>query len=70
MDILELIANDVVEGEMDEIADHVQEALDAGMAPKEVLDNGMLKGMNIVGEQFKEGEMFVPEVLMSAKTMD
>jgi 5-methyltetrahydrofolate--homocysteine methyltransferase len=55
---------------MDEIADHVQEALDAGMAPKEVLDNGMLKGMNIVGEQFKEGEMFVPEVLMSAKTMD
>ena len=70
MDILELIANDVVEGEMDEITDHVQEALDAGMAPKEVLDNGMLKGMNIVGEQFKEGEMFVPEVLMSAKTMD
>ena len=70
MDILEMIANDVVEGEMDEITDHVQEALDAGMAPKEVLDNGMLKGMNVVGEQFKEGEMFVPEVLMSAKTMD
>jgi 5-methyltetrahydrofolate--homocysteine methyltransferase len=70
MDILELIANDVVDGEMDEIADHVQKALDEGMAPKAVLDDGMLKGINIVGEQFKEGEMFVPEVLMSAKTMD
>jgi len=70
MDILELIANDVVDGEMDEIAEHVQKALDDGVAPKSVLDDGMLKGMNIVGEQFKEGEMFVPEVLMSAKTMD
>ncbi len=70
MDILEMIANDVVEGEMDEIADHVQEALDGGMEPKKVLDEGMLKGMNTVGELFKEGEMFVPEVLMSAKTMD
>lgn len=70
MDILEMIANDVLEGEMDEIADHVQEALDAGIEAKDVLDNGMLKGMNEVGELFKEGEMFVPEVLMSAKTMD
>ncbi len=70
MDILEMIANDVVEGEMDEIADHVQEALDGGMEPKKVLDEGMLKGMNTVGDLFKEGEMFVPEVLMSAKTMD
>lgn len=70
MDILEMIANDVVEGEMDEVADHVQEALDAGIEPKSVLDDGMLKGMNTVSELFKEGEMFVPEVLMSAKTMD
>jgi len=70
MDILEMIANDVVEGEMDEIADHVQEALDGGMEPKKVLDEGMLKGMNTVGDLFKEGEMFVPEVLMSAKTME
>ena len=70
MDILEIIANDILDGEMDEIADHVQEALDAGIAPKTILDDGMLKGMNVVGEQFKEGELFVPEVLMSAKTMD
>ena len=70
MDIIEIIANDVVEGEMDEIADHVQQALDDGMEAKNVLDDGMLKGMNTVGELFKEGEMFVPEVLMSAKTMD
>lgn len=70
MDILETIANDVVEGEMDEITDHVQEALDSGLEAKAVLDDGMLKGMNTVGELFKEGEMFVPEVLMSAKTMD
>jgi len=70
MDILEIIANDIIEGEMDEIAEHVQQALDDGMEAKTVLDNGMLKGMNTVGELFKEGEMFVPEVLMSAKTMD
>ncbi len=70
MNILEIIANDILDGEMDEIADHVQEALDAGIAPKTILDDGMLKGMNTVGDLFKEGEMFVPEVLMSAKTMD
>lgn len=70
MDYLETIANDIIEGEMDEITDHVQEALDAGIEAKAILDDGMLKGMNVVGEQFKEGEMFVPEVLMSAKTMD
>ena len=39
------------------------------MNPLEIISNGLIAGMNVVGVQFKSGEMFVPEVLMSAKSM-
>jgi 5-methyltetrahydrofolate--homocysteine methyltransferase len=43
--------------------------LDEGLVPKDILDNGLVVGMNEVGARFKRGEMFVPEVLMSARAM-
>ena len=43
--------------------------VDAGTAPLEIINDGLIAGMNIVGARFKNGEMFVPEVLMSAKAM-
>ena len=46
----------------------VQEALDAGAAPEEVL-NAMIGAMDVVGEKFKNGEIFVPEMLIAAKAM-
>ena len=46
----------------------VQEAIDAGFAPEEVL-NKMISAMDVVGEKFKNGEIFVPEMLIAAKAM-
>jgi corrinoid protein of di/trimethylamine methyltransferase len=47
----------------------VEEALENGIGAKEVLDNGLIPGMDIVGQRMKTGEMFIPEVLRSAKIM-
>ena len=46
----------------------VQEAIDAGFAPEEVL-NKMISAMDVVGEKFKNGEIFVPEMLVAARAM-
>ena len=48
----------------------VQQALDEGVAATEILEKGLLDGMNIIGKQFKEGEIFVPEVLVAARAMN
>jgi len=47
----------------------VQEALDAGENPNEILDNGMIAAMGTVGAKFQANEVFVPEMLVAAKTM-
>lgn len=47
----------------------VEEALGNGIGAKEVLDNGLIPGMDVVGQRMKTGEMFIPEVLRSAKVM-
>lgn len=65
----ERLATAILKGEVDKIPQLVQKGLDEGLAPKDVLDNGLVVGMNEVGARFKRGEMFVPEVLMSAKAM-
>ncbi|HMN24300.1 MAG TPA: corrinoid protein [Ignavibacteriaceae bacterium] len=46
-----------------------QQALDDGISAKDVLNNGFLPGMKIVGERFRDGKIFLPEVLISAKAM-
>jgi corrinoid protein of di/trimethylamine methyltransferase len=48
----------------------VQQALDAGVKPAEILDQGLLSGMSIVGERFKNNEVYVPEVLVAARAMN
>ena len=48
----------------------VQQALDAGIAPKDILEKGLLAGMDIIGEKFKNNEVFVPEVLVAARAMN
>lgn len=47
----------------------VEALLAQGVAAAEILDNGLLPGMDVVGERMKSGEMFIPEVLLSARTM-
>jgi len=47
----------------------VQQAQEQGMKPQEIIDKGLIAGMDVVGARFKAEEMFIPEVLLSAKTM-
>ncbi len=46
-----------------------KEALESGLAPAQILEEGLLKGMNAIGKKFKDGLVFVPDVLMAAKAM-
>ena len=68
-ELLELMMDDLYDGYADEIVEEVEECLARGMAPYEVLTQGLVAGMDIVGIDFRDGILFVPEVLMSAKAM-
>jgi corrinoid protein of di/trimethylamine methyltransferase len=59
----------VIAADMETVNKLVEEALGNGIGAKEVLDNGLIPGMDIVGQRMKTGEMFIPEVLRSAKVM-
>lgn len=48
----------------------VQEAIDAGIPAQEILEKGLLAGMSIVGEKFRNNEVFVPEVMVAARAMN
>lgn len=66
---LEELKNGVINAEEEKIKELTQSLVDAGNDPIEIINDGLIAGMTIVGQRFKEGDMFVPEVLMSAKTM-
>lgn len=68
-EILEQISTAIIEGNLDDIEDLTDDALDEGLNAEEILDKGLMAGMDYVGVEFKAGNMFVPEVLRSAKTM-
>lgn len=68
--IFKKIIEAVEDGEMDDVVELVEEALEDEEDPSDIMNKGLVAGMNNVGELFKEGEMFVPEVLMSANAMD
>ena len=67
--ILEMIAEALVDGAVSTVKTNVQKAVDEGIPAKEILNDGLLAGMDEVSVLFKDGEMFVPEVLVSAKAM-
>jgi corrinoid protein of di/trimethylamine methyltransferase len=68
-ELLELMQEDLYDGYVDEVVEEVNEALSRGMTPYEVLTQGLVAGMEIVGVDFRDGVLFVPEVLMAAKAM-
>jgi 5-methyltetrahydrofolate--homocysteine methyltransferase len=69
MDLLKRIAAQLQAGEDEAVHQLVQEALDAGLAPADVLNQGLLAGMDVVGEQFRVREIFLPDVLLAARAM-
>ncbi len=61
--------DDLYDGVKEEIPQQVREALQRGQTPQEILDAGLVAGMDIVGVDFRDGILFVPEVLMAANAM-
>jgi 5-methyltetrahydrofolate--homocysteine methyltransferase len=68
-EVLEQLSTAVIEGNVGVMEDLTEEALDEDVSPQAILNDGLMVGMNHVGKEFKAGNMFVPEVLRSAKAM-
>ena len=69
MSKLEEIASAVERGKAKLVPGLVEEALDEGIDPVEILNKGMIDAMSVVGEKFKNNEIFVPEMLVAARAM-
>ncbi|MBU1661605.1 MAG: corrinoid protein [Chloroflexi bacterium] len=67
--ILEQMQTDLYDGDKSAVAAATRKAIDAGISPKEILDNGLIAGMDAVGRDFKAGDLFIPEVLLCARAM-
>lgn len=68
-DVLKQIVEVLYQGDDESVSSLTQKALDEGIEPGEVLKNGLLAGMDRVGVDFRAGDLFVPEVLISARAM-
>jgi len=66
---LQQLARKLIAGDASEVRRLTQEAVDEGIPPKEILNRGLIAGMEVVGVRFKNNEIFVPEVLISARAM-
>ena len=70
MSILQELTDLVIAGNYMNIKAKTQEAVNQGLSAKEILDGGLMPGINIIGERFARNEVFVPNVLMAAKAMN
>ncbi|MHB0923421.1 MAG: corrinoid protein [Bellilinea sp.] len=69
MDLIQNIYREVVEGNQKAVKEAVQAALDANFGADVILSDGLIAAMGEVGSLFEQGEYFVPEMLVSAKSM-
>lgn len=69
MTILDEITRQLVAMDETGTGELTRVAIDAGTPPEDILDKGLIPGMRIVGEQFENGEIFLPELLMSGEAM-
>ena len=69
-EVFKVIQEDVFKGDNVEIKQHVKEMLDKGLSAQDILQRGMLSAMEVIGEKFKTGAVFIPEVLLSARAMN
>ena len=68
-EVLAKMAESLIAGKVDEVTDLTKQALDANVSSKDILEKGLLAGMEVVGKRFKANDMFIPEVLRCAKCM-
>ncbi len=69
MEVLQTISEVLQKGNAKLVGEKTQEALDQGLAPAEILNDGLLAGMSVIGKKFKNNEVYVPEVLIAARAM-
>ncbi|MDP1862243.1 MAG: corrinoid protein [Gemmatimonadaceae bacterium] len=66
---LALLAQHLIDGHADDVARLTKEALDEGVAPADILERGLIAGMQVIGVRFRDNIIFVPEVLIAARAM-
>jgi 5-methyltetrahydrofolate--homocysteine methyltransferase len=66
---LQALSEALIRGDRNRTVELTKQALDDGQAPREVLEQGLIAGMNVVGRRFKANEIYVPEVLIAARAM-
>ena len=66
---LQAIANAVIKGDRNTVSEQTQKALSSGVPAADVLNQGLVAGMEVVGKRFKANEIYVPEVLIAARAM-
>lgn len=69
MEILQQISECLQRGDDETVFDLTIKAIKQNIAPKEILDDGLIAGMRVIGEQFRKHQIFLPEVLLAAKAM-
>lgn len=70
MDLLKEISENLQKGRAKNVKELVQKAIDEGIEANTILEEGLLHGMNIIGEKFKNNEVYVPDVLIAARAMN
>lgn len=70
MELLDTISENLQKGKAKVVKELVQQGIDQGISAKEILEDGLLAGMGIIGQKFKNNEVFVPEVLVAARAMN
>ena len=70
MGILEEMSEFLQKGRANEVKELVQKAMDQKIEAKKILEEGLMSGMNVIGEKFKNNQVYVPEVLIAARAMN
>jgi corrinoid protein of di/trimethylamine methyltransferase len=69
-EVFKVIQDDVLKGNHIDIKGHAREMVDKGVNARDVLQRGMISAMEMIGEKFRAGDVFIPEVLLSARAMN
>ncbi|MFO8191740.1 MAG: B12-binding domain-containing protein, partial [Bacillota bacterium] len=65
----EALAQTIIDCDAGKADELTRKLVDEGVTPLDIINKGLIGGMNVVGDRFKKGEMYVPEVMMAAKAM-
>ena len=66
---LKALADAVIKGDQNTAVKITKEAIQEGLVPKKILSDGLIAGMDVIGDRFKKNEVYIPEVLIAARAM-